>query len=208
MHKEKVFIDGVEAGSVTQILGVVRKPFLEFWRGKHGNAECDRIMRESQEIGHRVHDAIEGYFRGDLTPELEQNEAKMFTLFKQWAVDTKINPTELEMTVQSHLHHYQGTFDAVAHFGDGKLVILDWKTSSAIDDLYGAQLAAYAQGFKEQTGMEITEGLVVRMDKKPDAKKPFEVKRFDDLPRYFEVFLHAKALYDFVNHKGVWTKEK
>lgn len=206
-HREKVLIDGVEAPSVTTVLAIVRKPFLEAWRGKWGNKECDRIMRESQELGHRIHAAIEGYFRGDLTPEMSAQEAGMFLLFKQWATDTRFQPLELEMNVQSKLHHYHGSFDAVGHFGDGKLMVLDWKTSSATDALYGAQLAAYAQGYKEMTGTEITEGLVVRMDKKPETKKAFEVTRFDDLPKYFEIFLHAKELYEFVNKKGKWTKE-
>lgn len=205
-HREKVFIDGKEAASVTTILSVVRKEFLERWRGKLGNAECDRIVRESQDLGQNVHSAIECYFRGDEIPELSKREAEMFALFKGWALESRFNPTELELHVQSEEHLYHGTMDTIGHFGDGVLLLGDWKTSSAIDDLYALQLSAYAQAFKEETGVEITEGFVLRVDKKPDSKKPIEFKRFSNLPMYFDVFLSCKDIYDFTKKKGKYER--
>ncbi len=204
MHKEKVFIGGEEAPSVTQVLNIINKPFLHLWRGKLGNAECDRIVRESQETGHLVHEAIESYFRGEDIPDLPQKEAKMFSLVKGWALESKFTPTELELHVKSEKYGYHGTMDAIGKFDDGLLVITDWKTSSGINDEYAIQLSAYAQAYKEETGTEVTDGCIVRVDKKETAKVPFEIKRFTELPKYFSVFLACLDVWRFVNKKGSW----
>lgn len=207
MHREQIIIGGEVAPSVTQVLGIIDKPFLQKWRGKLGNAECDRIVRESQETGHLVHEAIESYFRGEDIPELPQKEAKMFALLKGWALESRFTPTELELHVKSEKYGYHGTMDAIGKFDDGVLLIGDWKTSSSINHEYGAQLAAYAQAYKEETGTEVTEGFIVRVDKKEDAKVPLEVKRFTDLPKYFEAFLACLDVWRFVNKRGKWASK-
>jgi hypothetical protein len=205
-HREKYFIDGVEAPSVTQILGIINKPFLLKWYGKLGNAECERIVRESQELGHRFHESIESYFRGEELAELPRREAEMFALFRGWALESKFTPTELELHVESKAHGYHGTCDTFGTFSDGVLMVGDWKTSGSISDDYGLQLAAYAQAYKETTGIEVTEGFILRVDKKDSAKMPLEIKRFTNLPKYFETFLHCKQVWDFVNKRGEWAK--
>lgn len=207
-HKEKVFIGGQEAPSVTQVINVIDKPFLKLWYGKHGTAECQRILKASQETGKLVHSAIEAYFRGDALPDLPAKEAAMFALMRTWAIESRFTPVELEVHVMSEQFGYHGTADTLGSFDGGPLVIGDWKTSSGIGDDYGIQLAAYAQAYKEQTGKEVTEGFIVRVDKKgAEAKVPFEVKRFTELPRYFEVFKSCLDLWRFTNHKGTWAKK-
>ena len=206
-HREKYFINGEEAPSVTTILNVVRKPFLETWRGKLGNAECDRIVAESQELGHRFHEAIEAFYQGHELPELPQREAEMFALFRGWALESKFEPMELELHLESKKYLYHGTVDTFGRFEDGVIVAGDWKTSSSINDDYGMQLAAYAEAYNETTGSNVTEGFILRVDKKPGAKKPIEIKRFTNLPKYFEAFMHCKSIYDFVNKKGAWKSE-
>lgn len=206
-HREKFLINGQEAPSVTTVLNIVRKEFLERWRGKLGNAECDRIVRESQELGQRLHEAIEGYFQGETSPELNAHEAGMFSLFKGWILEERLNPVELERHVKSDKYLFHGTTDVIGTFGDKDVLSIgDWKTSSAIDPLYFVQLSAYAEAYYEETGNRIANGFIVRADKKLDAKKPFEVQIVTDLPRYFPVFLNCLELYNFVNKKGMWTK--
>jgi hypothetical protein len=205
-HREKHFIDGELAPSVTEVLAVIDKPFLKIWYGRLGLEKAQAYLKETQELGRNVHSAIEGYFRGEPTPELTQQEARMFSLFRQWALDTKFTPTELELHVESKHWKFHGTFDAVGHFGDGKLVICDWKTSSMIDDTYGAQLAAYATALREQHGIEVNDGLIVRVDKKLDAKKPLEVKRFENFPMYFSLFEHCLEVWKFGHKLGAYKR--
>lgn len=205
-HRDKFLINGVEVPSVTEVLSVIRKPFLENWRGRLGNKECDRIVQESIELGHRFHEAVESYFRGEDIPELPQREAQMFALFRGWALESKFTPVELEVHLKSETYGYHGTADVFGTFeGSPAILAGDWKTSSSISSDYGLQLSAYAQAFKEETGHEVTEGFIVRVDKKPGAKRPIEVERFTDLPRYFKTFLAVKDVWEFENKRGVWS---
>lgn len=200
-HRENVFINGVKACSVTQAIGIIDKPFLKMWYGKNGTAKCQQIMRESSDFGSHVHEGIECYFRGEELPDLSPQEAATFSLLKGWALNSRFNPHELEAYLESQQHGYYGTCDAIGEL-DGKLFVLDWKTSKQIDDTYGLQLAAYAAAYKETTGTEITEGIIVRADKKADGKNPLEVRVFHDLQgKYFPAFLHALGLWKFVNQK-------
>jgi CRISPR/Cas system-associated exonuclease Cas4 (RecB family) len=199
-------LDGVPIPSVTEVLNVINKPFLYAWYAKHGWKECERIKQESGELGQRVHDAIESYLRGD-GYELSGREAEMMQLFLKWKEETDFRPMELEHKVISRNYRFHGTFDALGTFGDStNLFLLDWKTSSKIDDSYALQLSAYAAAYEEETGICVANGGIVRIDKKPDAKKPFEVKTFNALPKYFDVFLDCLNVWNFVNRKDKWGK--
>lgn len=199
-HRNDVYIDGIKAPSVTTVLNVVNKPFLHIWYGKLGLAKAQAVLKESQELGQNVHEMIEAYLKGDEIPECSGNESRMFMEFKNWAQKTAPTVVELELDMTSQKHKFYGTCDAVLEI-DGKLVICDWKTSSSIDKFHGVQLAAYAQMYKEITDREITEGLIVRLDKKEGAKKLIEVKKFQNLDKYFEIFLHCLAIYNFDSGK-------
>lgn len=206
-HSEYI-LDGVAIPSVTQVLNVISKPQLYAWYAKHGWAECERIKKTSGELGQRLHDAIEAYLQGE-PYDLQGRELEMLRLFQDWKTQTDFRPVELERKVISKRHKFHGTFDALGTFGDStELFMLDWKTSSKISDEYALQLSAYAAAYEEETGIPVINGGVVRIDKKPDAKKPFEVKTFNGLPAYFEVFRDALSLWNFTNRKDKWATKK
>lgn len=185
--------------SVTQALSVVSKPFLYRWYATHGWDKCEQIKREAGDVGTRIHDAIERLLKGE-TVELSGHEHLMVEKFMEWKDQAGLAPVDLERKVQSTVYEYHGTLDAVVHFGnEGELYVYDWKSSSQIDDLYGAQLAAYANAYTEETGKEIKGGGVVRLDKKPGAKKLIEVKEFTNLPEYFETFKACLRIWNFLN---------
>jgi CRISPR/Cas system-associated exonuclease Cas4 (RecB family) len=200
-------LNGEEIPSVTEIIGIIDKPFLRMWYGKNGIRECERIKKESGELGSRVHDAIEAYLRGDIPAVNSHQETEMLQHFVRWREFSDFRPVELELKVVSERYRFHGTFDALGTFGDStELVMCDWKTSSKIDDTYALQLSAYAAAYEERTGIAVKEGLIVRMDKKEDARKLIEVKQFKNLPRYFEIFLSCLDLWNFVHKRGKWEK--
>lgn len=206
MGHTSFILDGEPIPSVTEVISVINKPYLYGWFAKHGWKECERIKREAGELGSRLHDAIESYLRGE-SRDLSGRELVMLEMFRSWRIENDFRPMELEKKVVSRQHRYHGTFDALGTFGDSsELVICDWKTSSSINDEYALQLAAYAAAYEEETGIGITNGLIVRMDKKATSKKQFEVKEFKNLPRFFDVFLDCLSLWNFVNKKDKWAK--
>jgi len=207
MPHSPYILDGEPIPSVTEVISVINKPFLYAWFAKHGWKECERIKREAGELGSRLHDCIERYLQGELI-EVSGREGEMFEKFRQWKESNDFRPVELEKKVVSRQHRYHGTFDALGTFGDStELIICDWKTSSQISDEYALQLSAYAAAYEEETGIGVTRGLVVRMDKKASSKKQFEVKEFNGLPKYFDVFLSCLDVWNFVNKRERWSKE-
>jgi hypothetical protein len=169
--------------------------------------EARAIGDVSRGVGDRLHEAIEHFLQGE-GYELAGREADMMQMFLKWKEEKDFRPFELERKTVSERHKFHGSFDAMGTFGDSKeLVICDWKTSGGIDDTYALQLAAYAAAYEEETGIGVTNGLIVRMDKKADSKKQFEVKEFKNLPAYFDVFLDCLSVWNFVNKKDKWGKQ-
>lgn len=188
--------------SVTQVLSVVDKPFLRIWYGKNGLEYCERVKKEAGEFGASLHDMIERRLRGEQAPAVSERHVQMCDLFERWKYQSNFTPVAIECKVESKEYEYHGTFDCIGHFGDSNsLFILDWKTSSKIDNLYGCQLAAYANAYKEETGICVAAGGVVRLEKDPTKPKQIEVKQFDNLDEYFEVFKACLKIHKFL-HPG------
>ena len=57
-------IDGKLYPSVTTILSIIRKPYLERWRGEIGNEDADFIMEEAGGLGSEVHRIADNIAQG------------------------------------------------------------------------------------------------------------------------------------------------
>lgn len=198
MPHSETYLKGKRLVSVTQALGIIRKPFLEKWYGKYGTKRCEQKTRAAVTIGSFIHDCIELYVNGDggttIIPTIRAKN--MFHTFREWFDISGLVPEVTEFKVISKKYGYAGTLDAVMKLGD-EYVLYDWKTSSGIYKEMGWQLAAYAQAYKEQTGIEIKRGVVVLVSKdKPKHK--VTVKEFELGTKQLKPFLHALALYKAV----------
>jgi hypothetical protein len=167
-------VDGQSYVRVTTVCGVLRKPFLESWIGRVGNAEAARVRKESTEFGTRLHAALQAFatdptaggWTANLAPDLEPH-AEAF-LGWWWAnVAQVIAPERLLVSRQ---FGYAGTTDLVCVLKDGATAIVDWKSSKAWprgnpqpDPSWRIQTAAYAQALHEQDGIEATRRLVVQL---------------------------------------------
>ena len=80
--------------------------------------------------------------------------------FEDWKASySQLSFIENEITVYSKTHRYAGTIDAVAEI-EGKLIVLDWKTSNQIHNEHALQVAAYAKAYEEMTGKKVDEAWV------------------------------------------------
>src|SRR5690348_2093067 len=119
-----------------------------------------RKSKEACDIGTLVHKWIEAYlvewFAGRRVPEMPVNDdaRRACNAALDWLARTNYKPQATEMRLYSLKHGYAGTADAqgVAASINGKLAIVDWKTSKAIYPEYRFQTAAYAQAHSEMTG--------------------------------------------------------
>lgn len=191
-HSETI-VDGVLYPSVTTILGSVPRPWLDAWYRKWGSLAI-RKTKIASLIGTEFHRCIEQYLdTGDYVPRCPR-VAGMMHSWVVWAkgVDGLIHHTELKVVSRKYV--YAGTLDAVGVV-DGKLAVIDWKTSSRIYSTMQLQLVAYAQAYYEQTGIRINRGLIVHVSK---AKPEFRIttKTFPLGKRPLSQFLKLRAAFD------------
>lgn len=191
------YIDGVWYPSVTTILGGRPKPWLDKWKAKWG-ARAERKTACANYIGTLFHEGAEALCKElDVYTSTRRLE-NMLQRFEDWRISSGVKIKESELHVVSKEHKYAGTFDAVGTLpGSKKYVLFDWKTSSGIYPDMELQLAAYAQAYKEQTGIEIKKGVIVLVSKdKPGhrlvvkeyklGKRPIKafLKRLEDFRKY------------------------
>lgn len=203
MPHTECFVDGVWHPSVTTVMGAEPKPWVDAWREKWG-ALAERKTRLACQIGDEFHRCIEEYLDtgefivlhggNGLPPSCVSRVAGMVESFIDWAANVEGVVAATELKVISRAHVYSGTLDAVGTF-DRKPTIYDWKTSSRIYDSMAVQLAAYAQAYKEQTGIDIKQGMIVHVSKdKPRFK--LTTKTFKLGKRVFGKFLKLRDMFD------------
>lgn len=184
--------------SVTQIINIIDKPFLLRWYASKGWDECERIKKEAAELGTFVHDAITRYIKQEAPLISTAARANaMVSQFIEWHRDIKLEPLVIEpkQPLESVKYHFQGTPDCIGIF-NGRVTVLDWKTSSRMSLTNGLQLAAYAYLYSEVYKVSMpTLGVIVRLDE--DRNSP-EIKRYEPLSKYFRVFLAAKKVFDYM----------
>lgn len=209
MAHSETYIKGVHYPSVTQILGIIRKPFLETWRGKWGNRLCDKKLKAAGAIGTLFHSSVELLAQGVGVNTTNRRVNAMAGRMKEWLAEHEYQPEVAEFKVLSKKHKYSGTLDAIGYVKDfpGELVILDWKSGAGIYPEMSLQLAAYAEAYREQTGIAIKRGLIVQVSKdKPQHK--LKTKEYDLTPKLFTYFKAARLLYDFTNQSRIKNRNR
>lgn len=151
--------------SVTTILSATSdKEWLENWRQAIGEEKADAIVKESSEVGDRLHLNLEEYIltgakpQGNLLTKLLTDKIIKEGLSK---ID-EVWGTEV-MLFKKHL--YAGTTDLVG-VHQGIPSIMDFKNSrqdKTADDIedYFLQLAAYAEAHNEMYGTTINRGVIL-----------------------------------------------
>lgn len=150
------------------------------------------VKNEACDIGSEVHFLIEQNIKGIwvdirvLRPEVRNG----FLAYLSWKRKFNVKFIHSELQVVSKRFSYEGTLDAIVSI-NGKLILVDWKTSGALYETFPLQVCAYQEAARE---MKIhTDGVaVVRFDKYTGA---FE---FQDYTKGREKHLHSwLKLLDF-----------
>ena len=148
---------------------------------------------KAADIGTEVHAYAEAVLNGTDLPTLSTPQARNGAdAFESWLSKNKIEVLEAEKLIFSKRFWYAGTADLYARV-NGKLCVLDWKTSTGIWPEYRFQVAAYVQGIQEELGVSIDSYWVLRFDK---VTGKFEEKEFRQFQRDFhEGFVPCLTLY-------------
>jgi len=193
--------DGQSYPSVTTIVGtVLRKPFLEKWRGEVGNHVADKRRDEAGEHGKNVHLACGLIMKGvqgiplDL-PKLHEEQVEAFHTWHNLAVDEVVS---VEETIYNKKYGYAGTLDERAILkGDKTPAIIDLKTGAFDENHNRMQTAAY------RNGDDIDAFRRIIVDLKQLKNGMPKIHEFKDHTADFNAFLWALGIFNW--KKGART---
>lgn len=170
---------------------------------------------EAASIGDEVHGWIEAYIKGEKPEMPESREAQIgVNAFLEWVDKNKVKFLSSERVVYSKKHDYIGKMDIEAKV-NGKLCLIDIKTSNDLYNTYNLQTAAYLKADEEESGKKYHGRWLLRLAKETQDEhekrmaekgrdtdyQVFEAKFLDDedgnLDRDFKGFLAAKQLYEW-----------
>lgn len=160
------------------------------------------IMRGATFALPRLSEALNGSDAGEALPasadhakpEVIARARNAFRQYENWRANTRIEIIGTELPLVSERHQYGGTLDAVGRDADGRVVLLDWKTSNAIYADYRYQLAAYALLLEECRPEWTPRGFHILRVSKENAD--FAHHSYGDLNRCKKIFLGWRELYD------------
>jgi hypothetical protein len=125
------------------------------------------------DLGSMVHYGTEVYDTdGTILQYNDQQAQAMLSRYIDWRRKTDWEMVSIERPVYSRTMHYAGTLDRLCRLPDGRLSVLDVKTSKVssynqkgVYDDYMMQVAAYALAYEEETGESIGTAGFVNPDK-------------------------------------------
>jgi len=179
--------------------------FEQYLRAALPNERAHKsILTNAGNLGSQVHNLIEWNIRNSfgqaLTPQphLDGPAVYAFAAYEAWRVNTRFEPLLIEQQVWSRTHGYAGTMDVFGNV-NGAPVILDWKTSSAIQDEYALQLAAYRHALIEMGHASgRIGGVIVRLPKTQTDQLEVRTWTPEELDEAFEVFLCVRRLHRYL----------
>jgi len=187
-------IDGTLYPSVTTVLSIIRKPYLERWRGEIGNEDADFIMEEAGGLGSEVHRIADNIAQGRGWNADNVDILKMGQAIAGWFADNVKEVIASEQFVFNSLYQYAGRLDLVARiWGDDLPSVIDIKTGGLWPESY-LQLAAYQKAYSAKTGRRI----VLHVDKKNPGKIVAKDALHDNTTDW-NMFLYALELYRYFN---------
>ena len=152
--------------SITTLLANLSKDSISRWRERVGAEEANRISTKASRQGTAVHSLCERYIKNeqDFLAESMPHLVEMFESI-QPLLNRIDNVHVTEGALYSDDLQLAGRTDLIAEF-DGKLAIIDYKTSRRIKTWemcasYFMQGAFYAHAYEERTGIPINNIVII-----------------------------------------------
>lgn len=204
------WVDGKPYVSVTKVLEVLDKPALRRWFGKEvylamvkdpslNEAEAlsapYKISESAKSRGTTIHSIVESYKATGNEIDSIPFEFKGYAqAFYNWVKDNNIRVIEHEKTVYSDTYRFAGTCDLIVENQQtGSIWLCDIKTGKDIYQEAFLQVSAYKAALIEK-GETIDRVGIILLQESGEYK-------FAEGTNYFEEFLAAKKLWEFVNRE-------
>lgn len=121
-------------------------------------------LEEAANFGTRVHSGIEYYLKGEKLP-LDTPKTPMNS-FKEWwkSINNGNTITVLGQEQKLTCEWYGGTYDCLLDI-NGRIFLVDFKTSNHVTYKYYLQLAAYSKVLREEKNINIDGVIILQIDK-------------------------------------------
>lgn len=171
-----------------------------------GKQQPDWNLKKAADIGTKVHLSLDDWIVTGKEPQMDEQTRFLFNNFLAWLKEHKMKfilPDTSVVYKGQDGFEYGGRFDAVVEDENGKLLLVDFKSSNHIVEDYALQLSFYYYAFKYTYDVELDGAMIVRFDKE---KPEFEVKKISK-EKILDNFEVCKALVTLTNgfEKGVWS---
>lgn len=188
-HSTYVNNKNEEVPSVTTILKVLNKPGLVHWANSLGwkRQSYDKILEERADHGTFVHELLHEYMfkegkqfniNGPETVELIKKYLEGFKYFEE-----QVNLKPIWGEKSFSCEWYGGTIDLLCEI-DGKITILDFKTSKRFYSSHFIQLGAYIQ-LLDHNGIIVEQVGIARVD---ESGVNLKIKSRDEMDDYVDLF--------------------
>jgi hypothetical protein len=137
--------------------------------------------QEAAAIGDEAHAWIEQFIIGNEPEMPKRREAQIaVNAFFEWKDANRVKFLSSERVVYSQKHDYIGKMDIEAKV-NGKLSMIDIKTSHGLYNTYGMQTAAYLKADEEESGREYQGRWLIRLAKETEDEylKRMELKNIN-----------------------------
>ena len=186
--------------SITSILGSQPKPGIDQWKEKVGHEEAAKIMKESSELGTKVHSLCESYLYNE---KLRCDDMEAIDVFNRlrFVLGNINNIYCLEAPLHSDILKVAGTVDCIAEY-NGVLSVIDFKTSRKpkkeewIED-YFIQAFFYSAAFFEMTGA-IPEQIVILVAIRNEFDVQVFKKPLKEMEKYIDKLIQIMKKNPFV----------
>jgi len=201
--------DGTSVAGVTTIVGRFKgSGALLYWACEKGKAiERGEISKlydkrdEAADAGTLAHAMVEANIKGQPLPQLPENgigkaARQGYENYLQWQANSSIKIIAQEMELISEAYEYGGCPDAIGLDSQGRLCLLDWKTSNGVYQDYIIQLAAYKNLWEENHPEQLLVGgfHLLRFSKEHADFAHHYWSELDDAWEQFKLFRRAYDL--------------
>jgi hypothetical protein len=202
-HQKYLLKDGTQVPGASTIAKIGDDgSSLIHWAWDLGSRGLDyrKVRDQAADIGTIAHFMIECFLHNHEADLSEYSGADIeraqvaFGNFRRWWDSEGFTILEPEVQLVSEQHMFGGTIDAPSRDKDGKIVLLDWKTSKGIWPAHRFQLAAYEQLWNEnRPDMKIQRRGIVRIGK--ESPDDFEIAWMFSAEPAWKVFQKRLELY-------------
>lgn len=199
--------ENIEVPSVTTILKILNKPALISWANSLGfkRINVKNYLNEVAEIGTALHffaqceimglEPIYGFNRNTMI-----KVAPLMELFLEWKSKNILEPIFMEKSLSSNT--FGGTFDFYGTV-NGKLTVLDFKTSKSIYMSMFIQLSGYIL-LLESLGHKVDQAVVLSISQKGVQEKIISRDELNDYITLFKTLVYLYYKYTNTLSKYEW----